>query len=84
LYNIPGTATRYFCVKIKYIMTHTYNISGMTCSGCQKKVEGLLSKIDGVKKVKIDLVKGTTDIEMAKHIPTVHHGRLIDFGFFRR
>ncbi|MDB4921577.1 heavy-metal-associated domain-containing protein [Mucilaginibacter sp.] len=52
-------------------MTHTYNISGMTCSGCQNKVEGLLSKVDGVEKVSIDLAKGTANIEMAKHIPTV-------------
>ena len=51
-------------------MTHTYNISGMTCSGCQNKVESLLSKVDGVKKVSIDLAKGTADIEMAKHVPT--------------
>ncbi|HTD97792.1 MAG TPA: cation transporter [Mucilaginibacter sp.] len=52
-------------------MTHTYNISGMTCSGCQHKVESLLAKVDGVKKVSIDLAKGTADIEMTKHIPTV-------------
>jgi copper chaperone CopZ len=52
-------------------MTHTYNISGMTCSGCQNKVGGLLSKVDGVEKVSIDLAKGTANIEMAKHIPTV-------------
>jgi copper chaperone CopZ len=52
-------------------MTHTYNISGMTCSGCQNKVEGLLFKVDGVKKINIDLAKGTADIEMSKHIPTI-------------
>jgi copper chaperone CopZ len=52
-------------------MTHTYNISGMTCSGCQNKVENLLSKVDGVEKVSIDLAKGMADIAMAKHIPIV-------------
>jgi copper chaperone CopZ len=51
-------------------MTHTYNISGMTCSGCQNKVENLLSKVDGVEKVSIDLGKGAADIQMSKHIPT--------------
>ena len=49
-------------------MTHTYNITGMTCSGCQLKVQGLLSKVDGVKSVSIDLQKAIAEIEMAKHI----------------
>jgi copper chaperone CopZ len=51
-------------------MTHTYNISGMTCTGCQAKVEGLLSKVEGVKNVNINLEKGTADIEMSRHIST--------------
>ncbi len=49
-------------------MTHTYNIIGMTCTSCQSKVQGLLSKVDGVKIVSIDLQKATADIEMARHI----------------
>ena len=51
-------------------MTHTYIISGMTCTGCQTKVESLLSKVEGVKNVNIDLEKGTADIEMSRHIST--------------
>lgn len=51
-------------------MTHTYNVSGMTCGGCQAKVQGLLSKVPGVKNVSIDLVKGKADIDMDKHIAT--------------
>lgn len=42
----------------------------MTCSGCQAKVQGLLSKIAGVKNVSIDLSKGEAIIEMDKHIAT--------------
>ena len=68
---MPGPATRYFCVKIKLIMTYTYNIAGMTCSSCQSKVATLLSKVEGVTNVSIDLAKGTAAIEMAKHIPMV-------------
>ena len=49
-------------------MTYTYNISGMTCTGCQSKVQGLLSKVEGVTNVSINLQKATADIEMAKHI----------------
>eukprot|EP01035_Chromulina_nebulosa_P005395 gene5395-7314_t len=45
-------------------------ISGMTCTGCQAKVQSLLSTINGVKKVSIDLAKNEASIEMEKHIPT--------------
>ena len=51
-------------------MTHTYNVSGMTCSSCQSKVQGLLSKVEGVEKVAIDLSKGEATIDMDKHIAT--------------
>ena len=49
-------------------MTHTYNVSGMTCTGCQTKVQSLLSKVKGVKNVAIDLGKGEVTIDMDKHI----------------
>ncbi len=51
-------------------MTHTYDVSGMTCSGCQAKVQSLLSKVKGVKNVMIDLAKGQVAIDMDKHIST--------------
>lgn len=51
-------------------MTHTYNISGMTCGGCQAKVQALLSKVTGIKNVSIDLHKGEAIIDMDKHIAT--------------
>jgi copper chaperone CopZ len=51
-------------------MTHTYKVSGMTCSGCQTKVQGLLSKVNNVDHVAIDLNKGEATIEMTKHVPT--------------
>jgi copper chaperone CopZ len=51
-------------------MTHTYNVSGMTCGGCQAKVQGLLSKVRGVKNVMIDLSKGQAAIDMDSHLGT--------------
>lgn len=51
-------------------MTHTYNVSGMTCTGCQAKVQGLLSAVEGVKKVNIDLAKAEASIDMDRHIST--------------
>jgi copper chaperone CopZ len=40
----------------------------MTCTGCQAKVQRLLSKVAGVKNVSIDLAKGEAVIDMDKHI----------------
>lgn len=51
-------------------MTHTYSVTGMTCTGCQAKVQSLLSKVPGVKNVRIDLAKGEAVIDMDKHIAT--------------
>ncbi|MBL7700234.1 MAG: cation transporter [Chitinophagaceae bacterium] len=51
-------------------MTQTYHVSGMTCAGCQAKVQSLLSKVEGVKNVSINLPTGTATIEMNKHIGT--------------
>lgn len=51
-------------------MIHTYQITGMTCTGCQAKVHHLLSQVPGVKSVNISLAEGTADIEMDRHIPT--------------
>lgn len=51
-------------------MTHTYNISGMTCSSCRATVQSLLSGVDNIKNVDVDLAKGEAVIEMHKHIAT--------------
>ncbi|AYL98145.1 heavy-metal-associated domain-containing protein [Mucilaginibacter celer] len=51
-------------------MTHTYNITGMTCTGCLAKVQGLLQQVANVEKVEISLAEGTADITMKKHVAT--------------
>lgn len=51
-------------------MTHTYHISGMTCTGCQAKVKALLEQTPGVTGVQIDLEKATAGITMSYHIMT--------------
>ncbi|MCW3118019.1 MAG: Heavy metal transporter [Chitinophagaceae bacterium] len=51
-------------------MTHQYKVSGMTCTGCQAKVQGLLAQVADVKNVSIDLAKGEATVEMGKHIAT--------------
>lgn len=51
-------------------MTHTYNVTGMTCEGCKAKVNYLLSHTEGVKQVDINLEKGEAEVTMDKHIAT--------------
>lgn len=51
-------------------MKHTYNISGMTCTGCQKKIHDLLTQVEGVKQVDINLESGEAVIEMSHHVST--------------
>ncbi|MEP6712284.1 MAG: heavy metal-binding domain-containing protein, partial [Ferruginibacter sp.] len=52
------------------MMTHTYNITGMTCNGCVAKAKSLLSAVAGVENVSIDLAKGEATLDMKKHVPT--------------
>jgi len=51
-------------------MKHTYQVTGMTCSGCQNKVEQLLTAVPNVKQVDIDLQRGEAVIEMRSHVST--------------
>ncbi|TRW24239.1 heavy-metal-associated domain-containing protein [Flavobacterium zepuense] len=51
-------------------MTHTYNITGMTCEGCVAKVSYLLKQLPQVTNVAINLDKGQADVTMDSHVPT--------------
>lgn len=51
-------------------MTHTYIISGMTCSSCVSKVQKTLSDIKGVEKVNVTLNPQQAEITMHNHIET--------------
>jgi len=59
-----------FVFQKETIMTHTYNITGMTCSGCVAKVTQLLSAVEGITKVDIDLSTAQAIIQMDKHVAT--------------
>ena len=50
-------------------MKHTYHIHGMTCNGCRSHVEEILSKIEGVSQVTVNLERAEATIEMEDHIP---------------
>ncbi|MBL87468.1 MAG: heavy metal transporter [Winogradskyella sp.] len=49
-------------------MTHTYDVTGMTCNGCKASVEKALSALSDVDNVEVDLNSGTATIKMHKHV----------------
>ncbi len=49
-------------------MTHTYQLAGMTCSGCEAKVKSNLLSLPDVTSVVVSKDNGTATIEMDKHI----------------
>lgn len=51
-------------------MTHTYNITGMTCSSCVAKVKSELLKLGDVLSADVQLNAPQATINMQKHIPT--------------
>jgi copper chaperone CopZ len=51
-------------------MTHTYQITGMTCSGCAATVQRALQNVEGVTGVSIDLAKSQAEVEMKQHVAT--------------
>lgn len=49
-------------------MTHTYNISGMTCSSCKASVEEAFSALPNVENVSVNLEAKEATIKMKSHI----------------
>lgn len=50
-------------------MTHTFEVTGMTCEACEYKIQHLFSGIEGVKTVLVDRNTNSATVEMEKHIP---------------
>jgi copper chaperone CopZ/uncharacterized membrane protein YphA (DoxX/SURF4 family) len=50
-------------------MTHTYNITGMTCTSCVAKVKSALLKLGDVSSAEIQLQAPQATVNMIKHIP---------------
>ena len=51
-------------------MTHTYNISGMTCQGCAATVKNDLERLSEIDNVDVDLESHTATITMTTHVDT--------------
>lgn len=50
-------------------MTHTYNITGMTCGGCVAKAKSQLLKLGDITEAEVKLTAPQATITMQKHIP---------------
>lgn len=50
-------------------MTHEYNITGMTCTGCVSTVKDKLMKVGGITAAEISLTAPQAVLSMDKHIP---------------
>ena len=50
-------------------MTHTYNITGMTCNNCITKVKSELLKMGDITEADLQLTAPQATITMQKHIP---------------
>lgn len=50
-------------------MTHTYQITGMTCSSCEEKVKKALEAEDNITNAIVSKDNGTAILSMAKHVP---------------
>lgn len=50
-------------------MEHTYQIKGMSCTGCRTKVENALNNIEGISAV-VTLDPPQAKIKMEEHVPT--------------
>lgn len=49
-------------------MKHTYHIHGMSCNGCRAHVQEVLSSVEGVSSVEVDLEKEEAVILMDSHV----------------
>lgn len=50
-------------------MTHTYQVTGMTCNSCEAKVKSGLLTVSGITSVEVSKDTNTANVSMDKHIP---------------
>ena len=51
------------------VKTRTFPVNGMTCNGCRSHVENILSKVNKVENVSVNLEKAEATIDMKSEIP---------------
>mgnify|MGYP001189002050 CR=1 FL=1 len=51
-------------------MTHTYQVKGMTCSGCAANVRKALEEVPGITQAEVLQKEGRAIVTMDKHVET--------------
>ncbi len=59
-------------------MTHTYQLTGMTCSSCEAKVKSALLMLENVTDVAVSKDEKSTTITMDKHIAIADFQKALD------
>ena len=59
-------------------MTHTYKVTGMTCSSCEAKVKSSLLTLPNVTEAEVSKDSQTAIITMDKHIPLATFQNALD------
>jgi cation transport ATPase len=59
-------------------MTHTYNLTGMTCSSCESKVRSALLTLEHVTDVEVSKENQTATLSMDKHIALSDLQKVLD------
>ena len=59
-------------------MTHTYQITGMTCGSCEAKVKLALLSIDDITAVEVSKDNNRATITMDKHVELLELKRVLD------
>lgn len=59
-------------------MTHTYQLTGMTCGSCEAKVKSALLMVENVTKVDVSKDENTATITMDKHIALQDFQKVLD------
>ena len=49
-------------------MTHTYQVTGMTCANCEAKVKSSLLIVPDVTNVEVSMENNSATVTMDKHI----------------
>ena len=44
-------------------MTRAFSVTGMTCGGCVRSVERVVTRIDGVEAVRVELEGGKLEVD---------------------
>ena len=53
-------------------------VRGMMCDGCEKRVQNIIFKVNGVKSVKVDYITGNVKIEYLGKVNFSEIKRLIE------